>query len=139
MTPLGAQFEARTLGAKNLATVNREISGIPDSPGGFTGNGYVEYNFWLPESQWGITQAPPSGAYPDPHDALRQLNSAQDMADQFFRMGVVNQTCENGGPCAAPGSPGNPTWSTTQLLEPASQIEAGTAPPEGGVGDAGTE
>jgi hypothetical protein len=139
VTPLGAQFEARTLKAKNLATVNREIWGLTGTPGGFTGNGYCEFNFWLPESQWGLTQAPPSAAYPDPHDALRQLNSAQDMADQFFRTGVINQTCDNGGPCAAPGSPGMPTWSTAQLLTPATSIEAGTAPPEGGVGDAGTE
>jgi hypothetical protein len=139
VSPLGAQFEARTLGAKNLQAVNREIYGITDAPGGFTGNGYCEYNFWLPTSQWGLTQAPPSAAYPDPHDALRQLNSAQDMADQFFRTGVVNQTCENGGPCAAPGSSGDPSWSTTSLLTPASQIEAGTAPADGGVGDAATE
>lgn len=136
VTPLGAQFEARTLGAKNLSTVNREIWGLTDAPGGFTGNGYCEFNFWLPESQWGDLQAPPSASYPDPHDSLRQLNSAQDMADQFFRTGVVNQTCANGGPCAAPGSTGMPTWSSAQLLTPASDIDAGTSPDAGDGGDA---
>ncbi len=133
VTPWGAHFEARTLGAHNLQTTNRELYGLPDAPGGFTGNGLCEYNFWLPDSQNAVTQAPPSSSYPDPHDALRQLDSAQDMADQFFRTGVINQTCAGGGPCAAPGSAGNLTWSTAQLLTPASQIEAGTAPPDGGV------
>jgi hypothetical protein len=135
VTPLGAQFEARTVGAQNLAATNRDIYALPGTPGGFTGNGYCEFNFWLPESQWATTQAPPSAAYPDPHDALRQLNSAQDMADQFFRTGVINQTCPDGGPCAAPGSPGNYTWNTTNLLTPASDIDAGVNPD---AGDGGT-
>jgi hypothetical protein len=132
VTPWGAHFEARTVGAKNLAMVNRELYGLPDTPGGFTGNALVEYNFWLPDSQNAVLQQPPSGSYPDPHDALRQLNSAQDIADGFYRTGVFNQDCANGGPCAAPGSAGNPSWSNTPLLTPASQIEAGT---EGGAGN----
>ena len=119
VSPLGAQFEARTLGAKNLSTVNREIWGIPDTPSGFTGNGYCEWNFQQPPDP--VTNIPPNGAQPDPHDALRQLNPAQDMADQFFRTGLVNQTCANGGPCAAPVG-----WDTANLLTPASDIDGGT-------------
>ncbi len=134
VTPWGAHFEARTVGAKNLATSNRTLFGLPDTPGGFTGNGICEFNFWLPASQNSVLQQPPSAAYPDPHDALRQLDSAQDMADQFFRTGVINQTCANGGPCAAPGSTGNPTWSKTPLLDPASSIDAGSAPDAGDGG-----
>jgi len=130
VTPLGAQFEARTLGAQNLGAVNRPLYALPATPGGFMGNGYCEFNFWLPMSQWGLTAAPPSDSYPDPHDALRQLNAAQDMADQFFRTGVVNQTCEDGGPCAAPMN-----WSMTQLLTQATAIPSGLAS-DAGASDA---
>jgi hypothetical protein len=35
----------------------------------------------------------------DPHDTLRTLTPAQDMADMFFRTGHVVQTCAGGGPC----------------------------------------
>jgi hypothetical protein len=134
VTPWGAHFEARTLNAHNLQTTNRELYGIPDAPGGFTGNGICEFNFWLPDSQNAYQQIAPSDGYPDPHDALRQLDSAQDMADQFFRTGMINQTCAGGGPCAAPGSAGNYTWSTTQLLDDAGTIEAGTNPDAGDGG-----
>ncbi len=134
VTPWGAHFEARTLNAHNLQTTNRELFGLPDAPSGFTGNGICEFNFWLPASQNAVLQQPPSAAYPDPHDALRQLDSAQDMADQFFRTGAINQTCANGGPCAAPGSSGTYTWSTSPLLDPASSIDAGTAPDAGDGG-----
>ena len=133
VTPYGAHFEARTLGAKNVATANRELYGLPTTPGGFTGNGIAEYNFWLPASQSPLLAQPPPSAFPDPHDALRQLNSAQDMADQFFRTGIINQTCAGGGPCAAPMG-----WSSIPLLTPADQIPSGTAP-DGGAGDAAAE
>ena len=126
VSPLGAQFIARTVNATNLEAVNREVYGIPDGASGFSGNGYVEYNFWLPTDP--ITDIPPNAAQPDPHDALRQLDSVQDMADEFYRTGAPHQTCADGGPCAAPMG-----WSSAQLLTPASAIEAGTGP------DAGTD
>jgi hypothetical protein len=143
VTPLGAHFEARTLAAQNIQPVNRELFGLTDATGGFTGNGLAEFNFWLPASQSPLTNVPPpvdfpgcmcnaaectSQCTPDPHDALRQLNAAQDMADQFFRTGVVNQTC-TGGPCAAPMD-----WQTAQLLTPADEIDAGTNPDAGDGG-----
>ncbi len=128
VSPIGAQFEARTIGAKNLQPVNREVWGITDAPSGFTGNGYVEFNFWEPASQSPLTNVPPPINYPgcscisggviqmecstdtcdtDPHDELRKLQWAQDMVDQFFKTGQIVQTCPNGGPCAAPMG-----WST---------------------------
>jgi hypothetical protein len=125
VTPLGAHFIARTVGAQNLETVNRELYGIQDAAPGFSGNGICEYNFWLPASQSPITDIPPDSSLPDPHDALRQLNSAQDMADTFFRTGVVVQTCADGGPCAAPMD----WWDGGGLLTPANDIDGGTAPP----------
>jgi hypothetical protein len=131
VTPLGAQFEARTIGAKNLQAVNREIWGIDDAMSGFSGNGYVEFAFpGLPPDP--ITNVPPDSSYPDPHDALRQLDSAQDMVDQFFKTGTIVQTCANGaGPCSAPMN-----WSNIPLLTPATEIDAGEAP-DADAGDAG--
>ena len=49
VTPLGAHLIARTIGAKNLKPVNREVFGIPDADGPFTdGSAIVEYVFGLP-------------------------------------------------------------------------------------------
>jgi hypothetical protein len=96
VTPLGAHFIARTVGAQNLKAVNREIFGVPDAPSGFSGSGMVEWSFGLPPAP--ITDIPMTlGA--DPHDTLRTLTPAQDMADMFFRTGHVVQTCAGGGPC----------------------------------------
>jgi hypothetical protein len=155
VSPIAAEFEARSVGAKIVAKVNREVYGLTDADG-FTGNGYVEYNFWLPPTQSPLENvAPPltwaaqpgfaacmcngaacetgsNGCTVDPHDALRQLDSAQDMADQFFKTGQFNQTCANGGPCAGPMN----WWNLPTLLTPATAIEAGTAPADGGIGDA---
>jgi len=96
VTPLGAEFIARTIGAMNLKTVNREVYGITDSAPGFTGSGIVEWSFGLPVAP--TTDTPPD-AGPDPHGELRYVPAEQDMADQFFRTGIVNQTCPAGGPC----------------------------------------
>jgi len=97
VTPLGAEFIARTIGALNLKTVNQEVYGITDSPTGFSGSGIVEWSFGLPPAP--ITDTPAT-AGSDPHEELRYVPAAQDMADQFFRTGIVNQTCPDGGPCA---------------------------------------
>jgi hypothetical protein len=97
VTPLGAEFIARTIGALNLKSVNQEVYGITDSPTGFSGSGIVEWSFGLPPAP--ITDTPAT-AGSDPHEELRYVPAAQDMADQFFRTGIVNQTCPDGGPCA---------------------------------------
>jgi hypothetical protein len=101
VTPLGAHFIARTLGAKNLKAVNRELFGIPDADSGFTGSGIVEWNFGLPPAP--ITDVPMTLGM-DPHDTLRTYTDAQDMADKFFRTGVITQTCPDGGPCSSTNS-----------------------------------
>jgi hypothetical protein len=137
VTPLGAHFIARTVGARNLEATNRELFGLPDAPSGFTGNGLCEYGFGLPASQSPLTNVPPptlaldGGPEGDPHGALRELPSAQDMADQFFRTGAVDQTCADGGPCAAPAD-----WASVSLLTPASELDAGVDPDAAGDGGA---
>jgi hypothetical protein len=96
VTPLGAHFIARTIGAKNLEKVNRDIFGVPQAASGFTGSGMVEWNFGLPPAP--LTDIPMTLGT-DPHDTLRTLTDAQDMADVFFRTGRITQTCKGGGPC----------------------------------------
>ncbi len=98
VTPLGAQFMARSIGALNLEKVNQEVYGVTDSDGGFSGSGFVLWDFGLPPAP--ITDIPDELG-PDPHDELPSVTASQDMADQFLRTGVVNQTCPDGGPCVA--------------------------------------
>jgi hypothetical protein len=98
VTPLGAEFMARSLGALNLEAVNQEVFGVTDSPSGFTGTGFVLWNFGLPPAP--ITDIPMDTGN-DPHDELPSVFANEDMADQFLRTGVVNQTCPDGGPCVA--------------------------------------
>ena len=43
----------------------------------------------------------PNSAGTDPHDLIRYIPQAQDMADQFLRTGKVMQTCASGGPCVS--------------------------------------
>ena len=157
VSPIGAQFEARTIGAKNLQPVNREVWGIDDAASGFTGNGYVEFNFWEPASQSPITNVPPPVNYPgcscisggmiqnmcssdtcdtDPHDELRKLQWAQDMVDQFFKTGQIVQTCPNNAACAAPmgwstGAPNSDNVSVCQIPDGLN--------PEGGAAAAGCD
>jgi hypothetical protein len=104
VSPLGAHFIARTVGASNLKAVNSEIFGVPDAASGFTGSGMVEWSFGLPPAP--ITDVPMTlGA--DPHDTLRTLTDAEDMADMFFRTGRIVQTCAGGGPCEDLGDGGS--------------------------------
>jgi hypothetical protein len=98
VTPLGAHFIARTVGAQNLQTLNREIYGVPDAASGFSGSGMVEWSFGLPPAP--ITDVQMTLGT-DPHGLLRQIPAAQDMADKFFRTGQVVQTCAGGGPCTS--------------------------------------
>jgi len=110
VTPLGAEFIARTIGAENLMPVNSEIYGLADAPTGFSGSGFVLWNFGLPPSP--LTDSPPT-AGTDPHEELRYVPAAQDMADQFFRTGAVNQTCPSGAPCTVVCSDAGPSSCTT--------------------------
>ena len=130
VTPLGAHFIARTIGAQNLQPVNREVYGIQDGASGFAGNGICEWSFGLPASQSPVTDVPPpSNTEPDPHDTLRQQADAQDMADVFFRTGNVVQTCAAGAPCAAPVD-----WADGGVLPAVTALDGGEAPEAGGRG-----
>jgi hypothetical protein len=96
VTPLGAHLLARTLGAKNLAPVNRPVWGIEEASAPFEGSAMVEFGFGLPELPKTNT---PTLENPDddPHDKVRVLGAAFDQTDRFFRDGVVDAYCD--GPC----------------------------------------
>jgi hypothetical protein len=94
VTPLGAHIIARAVGAQNLKPVNREVFGINDADAPFGGNGMAEWDFGLPPAPLGNL---PMTAGDDPHDKVRNLQSAIDMSDDFFKTGMIQNTC--GGQC----------------------------------------
>ena len=75
VTPVGAEFVARTIGALNLMKVNQEVYGLTDSASGFTGSGFVLWSFGLPPAP--ITDLP-MDVGTDPHDSPSVLAS-EDM------------------------------------------------------------
>ncbi len=92
VTPLGAHVIARTIGAKNLSPVNREVYGIADTPGPVTdGSVLVEYDFGLPLAP---TSNIPMTVGEDPHDLIRYLKPAMDQADEFFKNGDIKPFCD---------------------------------------------
>jgi hypothetical protein len=90
VTTLGAHVLARTIGAQNMRPVNREIFGIADADAPFSGNGMAEWDFGLPPVP--TANVPPT-AGDDPHDTVRNLQSAIDMTDVFLRTGMITNTC----------------------------------------------
>jgi hypothetical protein len=96
VSPLGAHLIARSVGAKNLAPVNRSIYGLEEVTGPFSGSGIVEYDFNLPMAP--TTNVPPPGpGEDDPHDKVRVLDASYDQTNDFLREGVVKPYCD--GPC----------------------------------------
>lgn len=92
VTPLGAHVIARTIGAKNLAPVNRELFGIPDDPGPITsGSALVEYDFGLAPAP--LTNIPATDGT-DPHGEIRFLKPDMDQLDEFFRHGDIKPFCD---------------------------------------------
>ncbi len=95
VTPLGAHFIARTIGAKNFGPVNREVWGVPTVSGPLTdGSAMVEYDFGLPPAPLGNR---PMTLGDDPHDSVRSLRPSMDQANEFFRNGDIKPFCD--GPC----------------------------------------
>jgi hypothetical protein len=96
VSPLGAHFMARTLGAKNLRPVNREIFGIEDADGPLTGSAMVEYEFGgVPAPLENYPPDPSSSE--DPHGLPRGLEPSYLQQEKWFREGVIAPFCD--GPC----------------------------------------
>jgi hypothetical protein len=94
--PLGAHVIARTIGAKNLKPLNRDVFGIDGADGPISGSAMVEYSFGLPPAP--LQNYPPQGSDDDdPHDKVRGLDPSYEQSDKFFRDGVIVPFCD--GPC----------------------------------------
>jgi hypothetical protein len=87
---------ARTLKAKNLRPVNREIFGVESADGPLTGSAIVEYDFGVPEPTPGNT-APDKTNGLDPHGKPRGLEPSYLQQDKWFREGIITPFCD--GPC----------------------------------------
>ncbi len=91
VTPLGAHYIARTIGAKMLKPAVREIFGIADADGPITdGSAVVEYDFGLAPAP--LTNIPASDGT-DPHGEVRFLKPAMDQENEFFRNGDIAGFC----------------------------------------------
>jgi hypothetical protein len=94
VSTLGAHIMARTVGAKNIAPVNRTIFQIEEVMAPYTGSAMVEWFFGNAPDP--ITNTPPFDGE-DPHGKVRKLPSAKSQKDVFLRTGTVENFCV--GPC----------------------------------------
>ena len=98
VTPLGAEWMARAVGAKSVSPSVRPIWGVAEASAPFSGSAINEFDFGLPVAP--KTNLPPT-AGEDPHELPRRQIPAIDQANTFFREGIVKQYCK--GKCD-PGS-----------------------------------
>lgn len=92
VSPLGAHFMARTIGAKLMTPAARPVWGIPEQAYPYAGSGIVEFDTKTPEAP--LDNIPPREKGDDPHGVIRSLASAQKQADEFFRTGNIIATCD---------------------------------------------
>jgi hypothetical protein len=107
VTPLGTHILARTIGAKQLTPKQREIYGITDMAGPFSGNSIQEFDFGiLTDSNDTVpqTDTPPTGP-DDPHDWARIAAPTYLETDTFLKTGEAVDYC--GGTGSSP--PAEPT------------------------------
>jgi hypothetical protein len=91
VSPLGAHYEARSLGAKLVDPYVRPLFGIPTQTAPFmNSSALVEFDYGLPPAP--LTDLPPDMG-DDPHEWVRKTPQAYTQADAFFRTGTVTQTC----------------------------------------------
>jgi hypothetical protein len=91
VTPLGAEWMARAVGARRITPAVRPIWGLEDAVAPYAGSAIVEFDFGLPEAP--KTNVPPTKGE-DPHELPRRQLPAIDQANTFFREGVVKQFCD---------------------------------------------
>jgi len=92
VSPLGAHYMARTIGAKLMTPAARPVWGIPEQAYPFEGSGIIEFDTHTREAP--KENIPPVESGTDPHGVIRSLDAAQKMADEFFRTGKIVQTCD---------------------------------------------
>ncbi len=92
VTPLGAHWMARSIGAKMMTPQARPVWGIPEQAYPYEGSGIVEFDTGTAEAP--KENVPPEEKGDDPHGIIRSLTAAQKMADAFFRTGQITATCD---------------------------------------------
>jgi hypothetical protein len=91
VTTLAAHVMARSIGAPNLAPVNRSLFGIEDVSGPITGSAMIEFDFGLgPEPIDNV----PMREGQDPHSRIAEIPAAFEMAQAWFSTGVLEQRCD---------------------------------------------
>jgi hypothetical protein len=90
----GSRWQARSVGARMISPETRPVWGIGTEAAPFSGSGYVEYDYGVPEPP--ITNLPPDKAY-DTHECVRRTGPAQLQVVKFLKEGVIENFCD--GPC----------------------------------------
>jgi hypothetical protein len=92
VTTLGAQYEARGVGASLVTPETREVWGLEAQAPGFSGHAYIEYSY-LDTPEEPFENIPPDGTY-DTHECPRREPAAQQQLMDFLRTGTVNHYCD---------------------------------------------
>ena len=88
---------ARAYGAKMITPQTRPVWGIEEVEGGFTGAGFVEFEYSdiAPEPVESIPPDPET----DPHECPRRDAAGRQQLATFLKTGIIEQYCE--GRCVA--------------------------------------
>ncbi|MFT5682116.1 MAG: pimeloyl-ACP methyl ester carboxylesterase [Myxococcota bacterium] len=90
VTTLGAEFQARGLGASFIEAPAREVWGIDTVKSGSTGSGLVEWDYGVSEP---FENIPPSEDT-DTHEGPRRELAAMEQLHLFFSTGELVNTCD---------------------------------------------
>jgi hypothetical protein len=97
VSPLGAHYMARTIGASLVVPAARDVWGLEEQRAPFTGSALVEYDYGdlvppLPE-----TNTPTEAdSETDPHGWTRSEPTQIEQSDIFLRTGQITQQCDGG-------------------------------------------
>lgn len=94
VTTLSAHVMARAMNAPNLAPTNRSLFDVEDREGPIEGSAMIEFDFGLgPEPVDNL----PMREGRDPHNRIAEIPAAFEMAEEWYRTGILEHRCS--GPC----------------------------------------
>ena len=97
VSPLGAEFLARGVGASTVAPETRPLEGVDELAPGFAGSALVEWSYTdVPDAP--IVNLPPENDL-DTHECPRRQPEAQAQLRDFLLTGKIEQHCD--GACEA--------------------------------------
>lgn len=95
VTPLGAHYMARTMGAALVTPAARPLWGLTERAAPFEGSAIVEWDFGDRTPPLPDTNRPTGESGDgDPHEWTRSEPASVLQAETFLRTGVVTQTCD---------------------------------------------